>query len=228
MFRFCRYSLLLCVLAGMAPTLSAQTDVPPAVPSQPEAATPSADSLQAVPGIAFSGSGIQPEMTLPVSPFSPTAYGLHHAGPYGDGIGTHDWSLHQGFNAQFSLDMACGFGKNRMKGVGFGQTAALAYVQPVTSKFSIAAGLYASNWDWGPWHMTDVGISGLLAYQLTERLTVYAFGSKSFMPRQRSFNSAGLCVPAYWMRPDNRFGAAAEYKFSDHFKMGISVERVEY
>ena len=219
--------LSIFVWALWALPLAAQTET--SVKSSENSASPHAsDSLRTVASTPMSDAPLQPEMTLYVPTFQPTAYGLYGYGPYHDGSLATNWQLHQGFNVQFSMNMTCGFGKNRIKGVGFGQTAAFAYVQPITSKFSIATGLYASNFDWGPWHTTDVGISGILAYQVTDRLSVYAFGSKSFIPRQNNFNGNGLAMPAYWMRPDNRFGAAAEFKFSEHFKMGVSVERVGY
>lgn len=225
------YPSVLCILllCTLTPSAFAQSETPEVRTEQPVQADPS-DSLAADTRTPYTmtGEGFQPEFNMYVPSFEPTAYGMYGYGPFYDDVLGSNWQLHKGFNAQFSMSMSCGFGKNRIKGVGFGQTAAFAYVQPVTSKFSIAAGIYANNFDWGPWHTTDVGISGVLAYQLTDKLSVYAFGSKSFIPRQNNFNSCGLATPAYWMRPKNRFGAAAEYKFSEHFKMGVSVERVEY
>lgn len=221
--------LCLLLLSTLTPSAFAQSEMPE-VRTGLNGQTDPTDSLAAAPHTPYTmtGEGFQPEFHMNIPSFEPTAYGMYGYGPYYDDALGSNWQLHKGFNAQFSMSMSCGFGKNRLKGVGFGQTAAFAYVQPVTSRFSIAAGIYANNFDWGPWHTTDVGISGALAYQLTDKLSVYAFGSKSFIPRQNNFNSCGLATPAYWMRPKNRFGAAAEYKFSEHFKMGVSVERVEY
>ena len=220
------YGILVCCLCSL--TVAAQTDATLRQESQSETELPADSMTVRDTPYTMTGIGFQPEMTGLATTFRPTAYGIHGYAPYYDGALDTGWELHQGFNAQFSMGMTCGFGKNRIKGVGFGQTAAFAYVQPVTPKFSIAGGIYATNFDWGPWHTTDVGISGVLADQLTDRLSVYAFGSKSFIPKQNNLRTHSLSVPMYWMRPNNRFGAAAEYKFSEHFKMGISVERVEY
>ena len=218
-------SLLLCCFCSLSGF--AQTDATVRQSASGNEAVPK-DTLATDVPYTLTSAGFQPELTGFVPSFQPTAYGIHGYGPYYDGSAGTNWQLHEGFNAQFAMGMTCGFGSNRVKGVGFGQSAAFAYVMPVTSKFHIATGIYASNFDWGPWHTTDVGISGVLAYQLTDRWSVFAFGSKSFIPKQDTFRANSLSVPLYWTRPSSRFGAAAEYKFSEHFKMGFSVERIEY
>lgn len=140
------------------------------------------------------------------------------------------WRLHEGFNAQFGMSVSAGLGKHAPKGVGFGQTAAFAYVHPITNKLSFAVGLTATNFKWGGWQRTDVGIGGVLAYKVNDNINLYAYGQKSFMPRERGlfgrFRSDPF--PFYFAQPDSRIGAAAEFKIGNNAMIGISVERREY
>lgn len=138
-------------------------------------------------------------------------------GPFGG------WRLHQGLNAQIGLSVTAGIGKGSPRGVGFGQTAAFAYVFPLSKKLSIAAGVYARNMDWGAYRSTDVGFAGTLAYRPSERVSLYLYGTKSFMPR------AGRGRYGYFGEPwyDNfkdRIGAAAEFKIGENASIGVSVE----
>ena len=107
--------------------------------------------------------------------------------PFASGVYGSGWRLHKGLNAQFSLSVSAGLGKHAPKGVGFGQSAAFAYVLPLNSRFSIAAGIYAANMNWGSWRQTDVGFAGVLAYRVNENINLYAYGSKTFMPRNNPF-----------------------------------------
>lgn len=154
-------------------------------------------------------------------------YGLGGTGLYGSPY-DFDWRLHEGFNAQLGLSLTAGFGKHAPKGVGFGQTAAFAYLLPVTQKLSIAAGIYAENFDWGTWRRTNVGIAGVMAYQLTDRINLYAFGSKTFLPRDNGFSKRHDPFPIFLDQPRDRIGAAAEFKIGNNAMIGVSVERTSY
>lgn len=154
-------------------------------------------------------------------------------GGYGiNGYGYNDfgWRLHEGFNAQFSMSMSAGLGKHAPKGVGFGQAAAFAYVHPITNKLSVAVGLTATNFKWGSWQRTDVGIGGVLAYKVNDNINLYAYGQKSFLPRNNGLFGRFRTdpFPFYFAQPDSRFGAAAEFKIGNNAMIGISVERREY
>lgn len=151
-------------------------------------------------------------------------------GGYGlcGGLYAPAWRLHEGFNAELGLSLSVGLGRHAPKGVGFGQTAAFAYLLPVTNRLSVAAGIFAHNMDWGAWRRTDVGVAGVMAYQLGERVSLYAFGSKTFLPRENGFNRRRDPSPLFFDLPRDRFGAAAEFKIGNNAMIGVSVERTSY
>ena len=125
--------------------------------------------------------------------------------------------------------MTAGLDKHSPKGVGFGQTAAFAYVAPLSKRLSVAAGITASNFDWGMWRSTNVGLGGVLTYQLTDRINLYAYGEKSFLPRNTIFQQMHKQpFPLFLAPPSSRIGAAAEFKIGNNAMIGISVERREY
>ncbi len=140
------------------------------------------------------------------------------------------WRLHEGFNAQFGLSVTAGLGKHSPRGAGFGQTAAFAYVLPLGKKFYAAAGIMANNFDWGAFRRTDVGIGGVIAYQPSDRVTLYAYGQKSFLPR--TSGARGLHHDAFLLSPfdfpRDRIGVAGEFKIGNNAMIGISVERASY
>lgn len=221
--------LCLCLL-GLVVPLRAQTDGreygtplqhtgPAELPSDTLAVR--ADSLSLSGGEA---SGLYLDV-----PYALTgAYGLGGFAPYTLGSDGFDWRLHEGLNAQFSLSLSAAFGKHAPSGVGFGQTAALAYLAPITPKLSVAAGLYASNTDWGAWSRTDVGVGAALAYQLNDCVNLYAYGSKTFMPRFSGRRMAAEPFPLFIDVPRDRIGAAAEFKVGKNAMIGVSVERTSY
>lgn len=158
----------------------------------------------------------------------PGAYGLGGLSPWtagGDGL----WRLHEGFNAQFGLSLTTGFGSHAPRGVGFGQAAAFAYLKPLTKRFTLAAGIYGQNMDWGAWRTTDVGVGAMAIYQPSDRVTLYGYASKSFVPRSTDFTlRREPFLPYYLDRPKDRIGAAAEFKLGEHAMIGVSVERRSY
>lgn len=169
------------------------------------------------------------ETALPWNvPMGVGAYGMDGCDPYFGGTYAPDWRLHEGLNAQFSLSVSAGIGKHAPKGVGFGQSAAFAYLFPVTDRLSFAAGIYASNMDWGRWRQTDVGMAGILAYRVNENINVYAYGAKTFMPRQNPFHFRHDPFPLPWDQPRDRIGAAAEFKIGKNAMIGVSVEHRSY
>ena len=63
---------------------------------------------------------------------------------------------------------------------------------------------------------------------LADICTLYAFGSKSFVPRRSDLRFHGRPLPFYHFEPKERLGAAAEFKVGENAVIGISVEHVGY
>ena len=188
-----------------------------------------ADSL-AADSLTRQTSSATPKLCLPLSP---CAAPLFPTSPWGyawlpDAWGLSPWPLHEGMNAQFGMSLSVGLGKHAPKGVGFGQSAALAYVLPLNNRWSLAAGVYARNMDWGGWHTTDGGVIGIIGYRLSEVVSLYAYGSKSFLPTDRSFRFRHALAPTYLFEPKERLGAAAEFKLGEKAVIGVSVEHNKY
>lgn len=209
-----------------------QTDGPPKRHFEDAFMHPDTLATDTLDGMRHGGtwqSELQGIDTLPWNvPMGIGGYGLDGCDPYWGGTYAPSWRLHEGLNAQFGLSVSAGLGKHAPKGVGFGQTAAFAYLFPVTNKLSVAAGIYAANMDWGRWRQTDVGVAGTLAYQVNENINVYAYAAKTFMPRQNPFQFRHDPFPLPWDRPRERFGAAAEFKIGKNAMIGVSVEHRSY
>ena len=109
------------------------------------------------------------------SPFD--MYGIT---PFNYGYAT--WELHKGFNASIGMNVTFSPSKYAPSGVGFGQDAAFLYAVPLNKRFSVAGGLYASNFNWGGINYRNVGITGIAAFKVNERISLYAYGNKSLMP----------------------------------------------
>lgn len=230
-----RLILLLCLLAGFTSSLVAQTENDnssqhrvwnDAFMQQHRADSLAPDSLRAPLPVAGEITAELP-WNMPVPSLG--AYGM---GGY-SALADNDWSwrLHEGFNAQFGLSVGAGLGKHAPKGVGFGQTAAFAYLKPVTPRLSVAAGVFATNFDWGSWRRTDVGIGGVVAYKVNDNINLYAYGQKTFLPRQTDLWGRQVRrdpFPVFLDVPRDRIGAAAEFKIGQNAMIGVSVEHRSY
>lgn len=179
-------------------------------------------------------ASIRPSLYMPMLGMTPYpdcgAYGWGGlASPILGGLDSA-WRLHDGFNALFSLSATVAGGKYAPRGVGFGQSAAFAYLYPLTSKLTMAAGIYASNMDWGAWRSTEVGMASLLSYRLTDRVNLYTYGSKRILPNRGLMTDYlhSNPFPVYMDRVRDRIGAAAEFKITPNATIGISVERTTY
>lgn len=221
-----RVLAVVLTLAASFATAQAQTD---------GSATRHADGE--TPAVADSATKATLDATAPSLYFAPMGialpyglggYGLGGLSPLSSDIDGSAWRLHEGFNAQFGLSLSAGLGKHAMKGVGFGQNAAFAYVAPITPKLWVAAGIFASNLDWGSWRRTDVGIGGMMAYDVSERVNLYVYGSKSFVPRAGDFSFRHDPFPIFLEQPRERIGAAAEFKVGNNAMIGVSVEHRRY
>lgn len=159
----------------------------------------------------------RPGMTFPLSPL----------------MGMGWWPLHEGLNAQVELSLSTGFGHHRLRGVGFGQSTALAYAVPLNERFSVAAGLYAMHMDWDGISRTQGGVAAALCYRLTDRVNLYAYGSKAFTPdtgllRYPLYHAATLYAPWPYVIPRERIGAMAEFKIGEAATIAVSVEHHKY
>ncbi len=167
-----------------------------------------------------------PDMATPFLGLS--APGFCGLSPWTSGLDGTSWRLHEGFNAQLSMSLTAAFGHNAPSGVGFGQGAAFAYAMPLSKKFAAAVGLYATNMDWGAWHQTDGGVAATLQYRLSDAVSLYAYGAKTFLPEHKRRAGYGWFYPYYLMNPDNRIGAMAEIKIGNKAMIQVSVERQGY
>ena len=173
--------------------------------------------------------------------------GLTHGEPMeGDGPWHQGpWGLHEGFNAMFGASASVAFGKGAPRGVGFGETAGLAYMLPLGKRWMGAIGLMAHNMDWGGYHETSVGIGGIIGFKATDWLNLYVYGQKSFLPRSSRHNGYAYGYPgfgyggygyggygafpgsrnAYYHNwSDDFIGAAAEFKINPMFTISVSFE----
>lgn len=152
------------------------------------------------------------------APFVRPWAGMYGCVPTLSATGPGSWLLHEGFNAQLSLSVTAGLGRGAPGGVGFGQDAAFMYALPLTGRLSVAAGVYMSHMDWGGYAYRQAGFSAVAAYRLNERVSLYAYGNKAFLPHG---------VPPFWSPyvGGDRFGGMVHVKFSNAFSMGFSLER---
>ena len=96
------------------------------------------------------------------------------------------------------------------------------YALPLTKRFSVAGGVYASNMNWGFINYRQVGIAAVAAFQVNDRISLYAYGNKSLMP-DRSFPY----YPLPNFAPD-RLGGMVNFKLSESSSISIGVEGRRY
>lgn len=94
------------------------------------------------------------------------------------------WTLHEGFNAEVGFSVSASFGKNRIKGVGFGEHLAAAYAMPFgkDKRWIGAIGVYADRLDWGSYNRMEAGIAGILGYNVNDWCNLYVYGAYNFVP----------------------------------------------
>lgn len=143
-------------------------------------------------------------------------FGMYGITPFDYGYAT--WQLHKGLNASIGLNLTFSPSRYAPSGVGFGQDATFMYAIPVTDRLSVAGGLYASNMDWGFLRYHTVGIAGVAAYKLTDRISIYAYGNKSFTPKRSLYYYP---LPNY--APD-RIGGMINFKVGESSSFSIGIE----
>lgn len=145
---------------------------------------------------------------------------LYGITPFHCGYAT--WQLHEGLNASFGMNVTFSPSRYAPSGVGFGQDAAFFYARPLTKRFSMAAGLYASNMNWGGLNYRNIGFAAIAGFQVNERISLYAYGTKSFMPKRSPFY-----YPLPNFDPD-RIGGMVNFKLGKSSSFSIGVEGLRY
>lgn len=153
---------------------------------------------------------------FPVSPVTAVPFSMYGMAPFDYGYNT--WKLHKGFNASLGMSLSFGLGKWMPSGVGFGQDAAFMYAMPLNDRISIAGGVYAHNMDWGFLSYKEVGISGVAAFKLTDRISLYAYGNKSLTPKK------GIIYPAPAYFNSDRIGGMVNFKVGESASISFGVE----
>ena len=165
--------------------------------------------------------------------------------PWADG--RYPWVLHEGFNAEVGMSVSASFGKNRRKGVGFGEHLALAYAMPFgkDKRWIGAVGVYAARSDWGSWNQTEAGIAGLLGYRAADWCNLYVYGTYNFVPGGQHYgrypydgwygcyggpwgNDWISCPYDPYANLRGRIGAAAEFKIGRNANISVAFEHDFY
>lgn len=155
----------------------------------------------------------------PSAAYSP--FSMYGVSPFSyHGFGT--WELHKGFNASLGMSLTFSPSKYAPSGVGFGQDAAFLYALPLSNRVSIAGGLYASNMDWGRYNCRTIGVAGIAAFKVNERISIYAYGNKSIMPKR-----SPLYYPTIDFNPD-RLGGLVNFKLGESSSISVGVEAQKY
>ena len=192
-----------------------------ALPADTLPAVQKLTAAQKLTASPFSNDSV--DFSLP-SPVPPTRellpFGMYGITPFRY-QGYNTWDLHKGFNASFGMNVSAGFGKHALHGVGFGQDAAFLYAVPLNSRLSVAAGVYATNMNWGHYSYRNVGIAGIAAFKCTDRITLYGYGNKSLMPKNLY---AGYPLPNY--SPD-RIGGMLNFKVGESASFSIGIEGIK-
>lgn len=157
------------------------------------------------------------------APFTPSGmsapFGMYGITPFSYNYA--NWELHKGFNASLGMHITFSPSKYAPSGVGFGQDAAFMYAVPINNRLSVAGGLYATNMDWGFINYKNVGIAGVAAFKLNDKITLYGYGNKSLMP-QRS--------PLYYPLPNfspDKLGGMINFKIGESSSISFGVEGIK-
>lgn len=136
------------------------------------------------------------------------------------------WELHEGFNACLDMSVSASFGKNRFPGVGFGTGISAMYVRSLTDRLVLSVGGFYDRLSWNGLNENRFGINLLAGYQLTDRVSLYAYGSKAFFPMQ---GRQPWIPPMPWMNNfSSRFGGMVHFKVSDAVSVSLSVEETSW
>lgn len=171
------------------------------------------DNLQPI----MSDTALSVPLAAPIpEPSYIPAFGMYGITPFDYSYAS--WELHKGFNASIGMSLTFSPSRYAPSGVGFGQDAAFMYAVPVTDRLNVAAGLYASNMNWGFLNYRNIGIAGVAAYKVNDRISLYAYGNKS-LTGQRPYYAYPL--PNYC--PD-RIGGMVNFKLGESSSISIGIE----
>ena len=165
---------------------------------------------------ALAADSLSVPLTAPLPSLSAPSFNMYGITPFDYGFAT--WQLHRGLNASIGMHLTISPDKYMPSGAGFGQDAAFLYAMPLTSRLSVAGGIYASNMNWGFLKYRNVGVTGMAAYRLTDRVSIYAYGNKSLMPH-RSLHA--------WPLPnfgEDRLGGMLNFKVGESSSISFGVE----
>lgn len=225
------FYILLFLCIGVKPIIAQDSIATPKLSHEileEERRSQASDQIVVLPTAASVRSRID---MLPASAFySPWAYG-----------GPAAWSLHEGFNASVGFSVSAGLGKNRPKGVGFGEHLAAAYAMPFgkDKRWIGAFGVYADRLDWGSYRRVEAGVAGILGYNVNDWCNLYVYGAYNFVPgRDNGPNPYALRYPygmmdfGYPFDPFGnvkaRIGAAAEFKVGNAASITVAFEHNFY
>lgn len=131
------------------------------------------------------------------------------------------WSLHEGLNARISLGASAGFGKGSPKGVGLEEHIDVAYAGKWKNRWTYAFMIQGTNATWGPVRSRDISLSGFVGYRASERLSLYAYISKSILHDNNGF--VGLYSPIGQPSVE-RVGFVADWVIGDNAWLQVVVE----
>ena len=136
------------------------------------------------------------------------------------------WDLHEGLNANLSMSVAASFGKHRFPGVGFGTGISAMYAHSLTDRLVLVGGGFYDRLSWNGFNQNRFGLNLMLGYKLTDRVSVYAYGSKAFFPKS---GGRAWIPPMPWLDNFNsRFGGMVHFKLSDAASISLSVEETRW
>ncbi|MBM6960021.1 hypothetical protein H6A61_04010 [Bacteroides caecigallinarum] len=168
----------------------------------------------------FPKDSLDTKLFAPITPVGmSTPFGMYGITPFSYNYA--NWELHKGFNASLGMHVTFSPSKYAPSGVGFGQDAAFMYAVPINNRLSVAGGLYATNMDWGFINYKNIGIAGVAAFKLNDKITLYGYGNKSLMP-QRS--------PLYYPLPNfspDKLGGMINFKIGESSSISFGVEGIK-
>lgn len=199
----CRQLVFVILLMTCVGTYAQTEDRDAVVPDTTRTVVPDASILFEVPNLAYAISPALSPMSL-----MPGVYGGF-------------WPIHQGLNAQIGMELSVGWGKYAPRGVGLGQNVAAVYAQPLGKRLVIAGGIFATNMDWGNYHQTEAGVGAMMSYRLTDRVSLFAYGIKSFAPHDDS-----QCFAPRIFAPNmgDRIGVGADFKIGNAASITVAFE----
>ena len=111
-------------------------------------------------------------------------------------------------------------------GVGLGTGISAMYVRSLTDRLVLSVGGFYDRLSWNGLNENRFGINLLAGYQLTDRVSLYAYGSKAFFPMQ---GRQPWIPPMPWMNNfSSRFGGMVHFKVSDAVSVSLSVEETSW